>query len=115
MLGGIATLCDNCRGRREVVDYYRTLQVTRDADPVVIERAYKALSLKYHPDTTKASDRVQATERMQRINKAYSVLRDPVKRREYDASLPPEAGRGWDRFWEAGLLGLFMDRYSPPR
>lgn len=98
------------------MDHYRTLQVTRDADPAVIERAYKALSLKFHPDTTNAADRARATEQMQHINLAYSVLRDPVKRKEYDASLPPEAGRGWDRFWEAGLLGLFMDRYaSPPR
>jgi DnaJ-class molecular chaperone len=98
------------------VDHYRTLQVTRDADPAVIERAYKALSLKFHPDTAKVSERAHATERMQRINAAYSVLRDPKLRSEYDASLPPEEGRGWDRFWEAGLLGLFMDRYtSPPR
>jgi curved DNA-binding protein CbpA len=95
------------------VDYYRTLQVTRDADPAVIERAYKALSLKFHPDTAKASDRARATETMQRINTAYAVLRDPARRTQYDESLAPEAGRGWDRFWEAGLLGLFMDRYAP--
>ena len=39
------------------MDYYRTLQVTRDAHNEVIERAYKALSLKYHPDHVAAADR----------------------------------------------------------
>ena len=94
------------------MDHYRTLQVTRDADTEVIERAYKALSLKYHPDRVSAAQRPGATSRMQRINAAYAVLRDPARRKAYDASLPPEGADGWDRFWESGLLGLFMDRFG---
>lgn len=93
------------------MDHYRTLQVTRSADPEVIERAYKALSLKYHPDRADAGQRAAATRRMQRINEAYAVLRDSAKRRAYDATLPPEGADGWDRFLENGLLGLFMDRF----
>jgi DnaJ-class molecular chaperone len=93
------------------VDYYRTLQVTRDADPAVIERAYKALSLKYHPDRAEASDRDRATRRMQRLNEAYATLRDPDLRRRYDASLPSERAEAWDVFWERGLVGLFSDRF----
>lgn len=93
------------------MDHYRTLQVTRDAEPEVIERAYKALSFKYHPDRTAASGREHATRRMQRINEAYAVLRDPKKRRAYDAALPPEHVSGWDRFMEDGLVGLFVDRF----
>jgi len=95
------------------VDHYRTLQVTRNADAEVIDRAYKALSLKYHPDRVTAGQRAAATQRMQRINAAYSVLRDPGRRRAYDATLPPEGADGWDRFLENGLLGLFMDRFAP--
>lgn len=95
------------------MDHYRTLQVTRDADSEVIERAYKALSLKYHPDRVSGGQRAEATRRMQRINAAYAVLRDPVKRRAYDTTLPPEGADGWDRFLENGLLGLFMDRFMP--
>lgn len=95
------------------MDHYRTLQVTRNADAEVIERAYKALSLKYHPDRAPTAQRAEATRRMQRINDAYSVLREPAKRRAYDAALPPEGADAWDRFLEHGLLGLFLDRFMP--
>ena len=94
------------------MDHYRQLQVTRTADAEVIERAYKALSMKYHPDKADGTQRMEATRRMQAINAAYSVLRDPAKRRAYDATLPREGAEGWDVFWERGLIGLFVDRYG---
>lgn len=97
------------------MDYYRTLQVTRDADVEVIDRAYKALSLKYHPDHAPDAQRDAATSRMQAINEAHAILRDPVRRRAYDKTLPPPGAEGWDRFLEAGLLGLFMDRFMSGR
>ena len=62
-------------------DYYKTLQVDAEAEPEVIAAAYRRLSLKYHPDTNTAAD---ATLRMQQINEAYDVLRDPGKRARYD-------------------------------
>jgi len=92
-------------------DHYRVLQVTRDADPEVIERAYKALARKHHPDLAEAN-RAQATRRMQEVNEAYRVLSDPARRRAYDATLPEGGGvHGWDLFLERGLVGLFLDRY----
>ena len=87
------------------------LQVTRDAEPEVIERAYKALSRKYHPDLAH-EDAAVATRRMQQVNEAFRVLRDPARRRAYDATLPPEGTHGWDVFWERGLVGLFIDRFG---
>jgi len=94
------------------MDHYRTLQVIRDADPEVIERAYKALSMKHHPDRAAPEHRVASTRRMQRINEAYRVLGDPEARRRYDATLPPVGERGWDQFWDRGLVGLFRDRFG---
>lgn len=94
------------------MDHYRTLQVTREAEPEVIERAYRALSLKHHPDVVASVRRGEATRRMQAINEAYAVLRDPQRRRAYDAGLPPEGGGGWDRFLEDGLIGLFREKVA---
>ncbi len=94
------------------MDHYRMLQVSRDAEPEVIEKAYKALSLKYHPDVAPGGRAEEATRRMQRINEAYGVLSDPAARRRYDLTLAAEdrgGGSGWERFWDAGLAGLFLD------
>lgn len=96
-----------------MTDHYRVLQVRRDAEPEVIEKAYRALSMKYHPDKAAGSERAAATRRMQAINAAYAVLRDPSSRSRYDASLQPEHHREspWDVFLERGLVGMFVDRY----
>ncbi len=94
------------------VDYYRTLQIARNAEPEVIERAYKALSMKYHPDKVPSQERERATLRMQQINEAYQTLRDSAKRRRYDLTLPADSSvHAWDVFWERGLVGMFVDRY----
>jgi curved DNA-binding protein CbpA len=65
-------------------DYYKILQVDSEAEPEVIAAAYRRLSLKYHPDTNRAVD---ATLRMQQINEAYDVLKDPARRARYDRDL----------------------------
>lgn len=84
-------------------DHYRELQVSRDADPEVIDKAFRTLALKYHPDTGSTAD----ARRMQRINAAYAVLREPASRARYDKTLPPGDPSGWDVFWDAGLVGLY--------
>ena len=63
-------------------DYYRILQVHPGAEKDIIDAAYRRLALKYHPDVSRVSD---AAERMKKINTAYDVLSDPVKRAKYDA------------------------------
>lgn len=61
-------------------DYYKLLQVHYLAEQEIVESAYKRLARKYHPDANPAAD---SMERMQVINEAYSVLSDPVKRKDY--------------------------------
>jgi len=88
-------------------DHYAALQVARDAEPEVIDKAYRALALKYHPDTSSAP---HAARRMQLINDAYAVLGDPAKRRRYDASFDSVSLRsGWEVFWDVGLVGLYRE------
>ncbi|MCL5959410.1 MAG: J domain-containing protein [Chloroflexi bacterium] len=52
------------------------------AEPEVIQAAYRSLARKYHPDRNKAASSAE----MQKINAAYEILSDPVKRRRYDRS-----------------------------
>jgi len=63
-------------------DYYKILGVDRKASQEEIQRAYRKLARKYHPDANTAPD---ATEKFKEINEAYEVLRDPEKRKKYDA------------------------------
>jgi hypothetical protein len=66
-------------------DLYDELQVSRSAEPEVIEAAYRRLARKYHPDV---SNDPASAARMQRIIHAYTVLSDPRRRAEYDLTLP---------------------------
>jgi DnaJ domain len=67
-----------------MLDYYEVLQVSPRAEQAVIEAAYRRLAQKYHPDRN--PDPVSLS-RMQEINQAYSTLRDPLKRQQYDLEL----------------------------
>jgi len=68
------------------IDLYEILGVRRDSSQKEIETAYKKLALQYHPDRHPDNPLAHlAEERMKEINQAYSVLKDPVLRRQYDA------------------------------
>ncbi|WP_219470580.1 DnaJ C-terminal domain-containing protein [Nonomuraea rhizosphaerae] len=63
-------------------DFYEVLGVGRDADQDEIQRAYRKLVRKYHPDVNKDPG---AENAFKEISEAYSVLSDPEMRRRYDA------------------------------
>lgn len=63
-------------------DYYEVMGVSPTSDDVVIRAAFKALMLKYHPDTNKGDD---ATKRAAAINAAWAVLGNPEQRARYDS------------------------------
>ena len=64
-----------------VADLYEVLQVSPNAEPEVIEAAYRRLARKYHPDVANTP---RAAERMRLIARAYHVLGDPGRRAAYD-------------------------------
>ncbi|HSV30496.1 MAG TPA: DnaJ domain-containing protein [Atribacteraceae bacterium] len=72
-------------------DYYATLQVHTEADREVIGAAYRRLAAKYHPDVNTSPD---AADQMKRLNEAYEVLSDPVRRAAYDRSRGMTFGGG---------------------
>ena len=69
-------------------DYYKTLDVPRDASADVIKRAYRKLASKFHPDKNK--DDPDAAAKFSKANEAYDVLSDPDKRKKYD-----QLGENW--------------------
>lgn len=62
-------------------DFYEVLGVPRNAERDEIQRAYRTLARRYHPDVNKDP---QAEERFKEINEAFSVLSDPEQRTRYD-------------------------------
>lgn len=69
--------------------YYDWLEVSPRASKEVIEKAYKALVIKYHPDL-QDNNKADAEEMLKKINEAYDVLSDKDKRAKYDATLPQD-------------------------
>ncbi len=74
-------------------DLYKILQVDPEAEPEVIQAAYRRLARKYHPDVADPSAAAQAAARMAEINEAWAVLGDTQRRTAYDAD---RAAAGWD-------------------
>lgn len=66
------------------MNYYETLGVNKTASEEEIKKAYRAKALQYHPDKNQGN--AAAEEMFKKINEAYSVLSDPAKRAQYDAS-----------------------------
>ena len=67
-------------------NYYEILEVSQNASSEVIEKAYKALAKKYHPDTN-PDNKVEAEEKFKEIGEAYETLSDPIKKEQYDYEL----------------------------
>ena len=62
-------------------NYYEILGVSPTIEPETLKAVFKALSKKYHPDTTaKAS----TSKRFRDIQEAFDVLKDPELRKNYD-------------------------------
>ena len=68
-------------------NYYEILEVDKKASPEVIEKAYKTLVKKYHPDLQDNQKQALYEEKMKEINEAYSVLIDDYKKTNYDEQL----------------------------
>lgn len=65
-------------------DPYRILQVQFDADADVVRAAYRVLARKVHPDTTTPLNEAEE-RRMTDLNWAYAIVRDPVKRQQWES------------------------------
>src|SRR3954454_11309990 len=63
-------------------DHYATLGVTKTSTPEEIQKAYRKLARKYHPDMN--PNDATAKKKFQEVQSAFEVLSDPDKRKRYD-------------------------------
>ncbi len=64
----------------EFVDYYELMQISENAEPQTIQRVYRMLAARYHPDNPETGN----TDTFVLLKEAYDVLNDPDRRAEYD-------------------------------
>ncbi|GAB4831312.1 hypothetical protein Ancab_005323 [Ancistrocladus abbreviatus] len=65
------------------VDYYKILQVDKNAKDEDLKKAYRKLAMKWHPDKN-PNNKKEAEAKFKQISEAYEVLSDPQKRAIYD-------------------------------
>jgi curved DNA-binding protein len=75
-------------------DYYEILQISPRADQETIERVYRLLAKRYHPDNKVTGDE----QKFNILINAYRVLSDPEKRAAYDASHESASTQQWGEF-----------------
>ena len=75
-------------------DYYKILEINKNASQDDIKAAYKKLALKHHPDKNNGKD-----DMFKSISEAYSTLGDPEKRKQYDT---PSSSQPHHSFFNMG-------------
>lgn len=104
-------------------DYYKILGVNKDASENDLKKAYRKLSLKYHPDkqaNKSDAEKKEAEDKFKEINEAYQVLSDPEKKKNYDTFGDPDAkapqGGGFSGFDDLSSMfdSVFSGRNSNP-
>lgn len=64
-------------------NYYEWLEINENASKEIIEKAYKTLVKKYHPDLQE-NNKSEYEEIIKKINEAYEILSDETKKSNYD-------------------------------
>jgi curved DNA-binding protein len=78
-------------------DYYKILQLSQGADQETIERVYRLLAKRYHPDNMDTGD----AEKFDELVKAFRTLSDPERRADYDAKYDAGNSHPWNKYSHA--------------
>jgi molecular chaperone DnaJ len=97
-------------------DFYKLLNVDRNASDAEIKKSYRSMAMKYHPDRNADNPEV-AEAKFKQIKEAYEVLSDPKKRSAYDqfghAGVDPSMGGRAGGFGGAeGFSDIFGDVFG---
>ena len=75
----------------EVPDYYEILQISPNADSETVQRVYRLLARRFHPDNRESGSEARFRE----VRKAFEVLGDPARRAAYDVHHSQTRQRRW--------------------
>ena len=90
------------------VDYYEVLQVSPHADVDTIQRVFRHLAKRYHPDNTESGH----PDRFREVAEAFDVLSDPEQRARYDVQYAERTQRAWRVFdQDSALNDVETDRH----
>ncbi len=70
-------------------DYYKILEISRNADETEIKKAYRKLAMQYHPDRNQGDKKSE--EKFKEIAEAYAVLSDDAKRTKFESFMGSKA------------------------
>jgi curved DNA-binding protein CbpA len=87
----------NEQSQKPFADHYECLQLSPNADFETIERVYRLLAKRYHPDNNQTGH----AEKFRALIEAYQVLSDPEKRAAYDAKYEAAQSYQWKTFVES--------------
>jgi curved DNA-binding protein len=79
---------------RKFVDYYEILQLSPNATADTVERVYRILAKRYHPDNQDTGDPTQFAE----LHQAYELLSNPTTRAAYDVRYEETRALTWKIF-----------------
>ena len=86
-------------------DYYEDLQISPNADNETLERVYRLLAKRYHPDNGQTG----SAEKFDLITQAYQILSKPEKRAAYDATYEEAKANQWKALSGASSSQGFKD------
>lgn len=93
-------------------NYYDILEVNRLASKEVIDKAYRVLVLKYHPDKQVGNAKLYCESKLKEINEAYEVLSNEFLREQYNMELEKEEML---RYYQNNAQYVEQEQNNPPK
>jgi len=86
---------------KQFVDHYEVLQLSQSADNETLERVFRLLAKRYHPDNLESGNE----ERFREVHEAYETLKDPAARAAYDVQYDRNRSMQWEVFDQSAVPG----------
>jgi DnaJ-like protein len=96
---GSSLFHDEPMAAQDVADHYEILQLSPRADQGTIQRVFRHLAKRFHPDNHESGD----ADRFKQVMEAFKVLSDPERRAQYDARYEDRREARW-RIFDQGTV-----------